>query len=193
MDKEKLNCFFCEKNVNDYTIELDCVICPTCLEEQKAEIKKMEDNRTQFYPEINKITDKIYLGNQDAARDKKLLKEMGITHVLVCAAFIKEFHPEDFVYKSIPIDDDIKQDITGYLKECIEFIENGQTVFLHCHAGVSRSASVTIAYLMWKERLKFNDAKEFVKTRRPSIFPNSGFETQLTKFEMSLINNNFLI
>jgi protein-tyrosine phosphatase len=186
-------CFFCSLPSQNLTDELDCMICPDCLIEQKQELKRLNDNRTTFYPEINQINEKVYLGNQDAARDKALLQELGITHVLVCAAFIEEYHQKDFVYKSIAIDDDPKQELISYLKECVEFIDNGDKVFIHCHAGVSRSASVVISYFMWKEKLTFNKAKELVKEKRRCIYPNSGFEIQLLKFENILAKNNFIL
>lgn len=40
---------------------------------------------------MNKIIDKLYLGNIKAASDIKMLKKAGITHVLQVAAGIKPF------------------------------------------------------------------------------------------------------
>jgi atypical dual specificity phosphatase len=52
-------------------------------------------------------------------------------------------------------------------------------VLIHCAAGISRSASFTIAYLMRKNGTGFQATLEFVRSKRKCIFPNSGFRIQL--------------
>jgi protein-tyrosine phosphatase len=56
---------------------------------------------------------------------------------------------------------------------------------------MSRSASIVIAYLMWKEHIKFKEAFDFVKEKRHSIEPNGGFIMQLKYFESLLNENNY--
>ena len=46
---------------------------------------------------------------------------------------------------------------------------------MHCYAGVSRSSSFVIGYLIGKYQLSFDQAKERVKKRRPCIHPGDGF------------------
>ena len=53
--------------------------------------------------------------------------------------------------------------------------ESKKRILLHCAAGVSRSASFTIAFLMKENKLSYEDAKEFVKSKRKCILPNTGF------------------
>ncbi|KAE8812548.1 Dual specificity protein phosphatase 4 [Hordeum vulgare] len=48
-------------------------------------------------------------------------------------------------------------------------------VFVHCCHGVSRSNSLVIAYLMWREGQSFDDAFQFVKAARGIANPNMGF------------------
>ncbi len=56
-------------------------------------------------------------------------------------------------------------------------------VLVHCYAGVSRSASVVIGYLMWKRGWGFQRAYDHVRKARPCISPNYGFKMQLQQFE----------
>ena len=58
-------------------------------------------------------------------------------------------------------------------------------------AGASRSATIVVAYLMWKEKMKYKDAMDFVKQKRFIIYPNLGFRDQLKKFEEELIKNEY--
>ncbi len=47
--------------------------------------------------------------------------------------------------------------------------------FRHCAAGVSRSASIVIAYYIKEKKMTFQEAYDFVKSKRNKIYPNSGF------------------
>ena len=60
-------------------------------------------------------------------------------------------------------------------------------------AGLSRSATIVIAYLMWSQKWKFADALDYVVKRRPLVCPNDGFQKQLKIFENLLINNFYNI
>ena len=106
---------------------------------------------------MNKITDKLFLGNIKAASDLKSLKANNITHVLQVAAGIKPFFPNDFQYKIINILDSQNQSIIRHFPGAIAFIkngiENGGGVLVHCYAGVSRSASCVIAFLMQEKNM----------------------------------------
>ncbi|PQQ14872.1 wall-associated receptor kinase-like 22 [Prunus yedoensis var. nudiflora] len=50
--------------------------------------------------------------------------------------------------------------------------EQGGRVFVHCCQGVSRSTSLVIAYLMWREGQSFDDAFQYVEVARGIADPN---------------------
>jgi len=68
--------------------------------------------------------------------------------------------------------------------------EEGRTqdvgVLVHCLAGVSRSVTVTVAYLMFALSLSLEDAYEFLRRIRPNIAPNFNFMGQLADFDQTL-------
>ena len=68
-----------------------------------------------------------------------------------------------------------------YLSENVE--RDGGKVLVHCKAGVSRSATVCIAYLMCCKSMTFEQAFEFVRAKRSIISPNISFMQQLIEFE----------
>jgi dual specificity MAP kinase phosphatase len=63
---------------------------------------------------------------------------------------------------------------------------SGGRVLVHCHAGVSRSATVCMAYVMKNLDYDLRSAYDFVKARRPCVSPNLHFMGQLLEFEKRL-------
>lgn len=56
-------------------------------------------------------------------------------------------------------------------------------VLVHCAQGMSRSGTICIGYLMWRERLSRETALAHVQQARPVVDPNEGFDLQLREFE----------
>lgn len=61
--------------------------------------------------------------------------------------------------------------------------ENNGRMLVHCNAGVSRSSTVCIAYLMTFLKLSFDSAFRLVKSKRECIRPNDGFLNQLKQLD----------
>ncbi|KAA8534260.1 hypothetical protein F0562_031777 [Nyssa sinensis] len=137
-----------------------------------------------FDKECSKVAEHIYLGGDAVARDRDILKQNGITHILNCVGFVcPEYFKADFMYRTLWLQDSPSEDITSILYDVFDYFEDvreqGGRVFVHCCQGVSRSTSLVIAYLMWREGQSFDDAFQYVKAARGIADPNMGFACQL--------------
>ncbi|XP_072301966.1 dual specificity protein phosphatase 10 [Eucyclogobius newberryi] len=144
--------------------------------------------------ELTPILPSLYLGNEQDAHDLRLLQRLNVGFILNVTTHLPLYHYDTglFVYKRLPATDSNKQNLRQYFEEAFEFIEEAQQagmgLLIHCQAGVSRSATIVIAYLMKHTWMTMTDAYKYVKTRRPIISPNLNFMGQLLEFEEDLNN-----
>ncbi|RVW21346.1 Protein-tyrosine-phosphatase MKP1 [Vitis vinifera] len=153
-------------------------------EQPQREFQLKKDKLAFFDKECSRIADHIYLGSDAVAKNRETLRQNGITHVLNCVGFVcPEYFKSDLVYKTLWLQDSPSEDITSILYDVFDYFEDvreqGGRVLVHCCQGVSRSNSLVIAYLMWREGQSFEDAFQYVKAARGVTNPNMGFACQL--------------
>nr|XP_046264210.1 dual specificity protein phosphatase 22-B [Scatophagus argus] len=135
---------------------------------------------------INKVLPDLYLGNFKDARDREQLARNNITHILSihdsAAPILQEM-----TYLCISAADLPTQNLTQHFKQSITFMHEsrlkGEGCLVHCLAGVSRSVTLVVAYIMTVTRLGWQEALAAVKVVRPCAGPNLGFQRQLQEFE----------
>ncbi|XP_064169144.1 dual specificity protein phosphatase 8-like isoform X1 [Anguilla rostrata] len=138
-----------------------------------------------------RILPHLYLGSQKDVLNKDLMAQNGITYVLNASNTCPK---PDFICESrfmrIPVNDNYCEKLLPWLEKTNDFIDKAKVsncrVIVHCLAGISRSATIAIAYIMKTMGLSSDDAYRFVKDRRPSISPNFNFLGQLLEFEKGL-------
>ncbi len=138
---------------------------------------------------MNKIIDGLYLGNLAGAEDTQQLQQNGVTHVLTAAKGLNPRHMNQFKWKRIEVLDHPEANLYSHFQTAVEFIREGLReggVYVHCFAGVSRSTSCVIAYLMTELEMTFHEALYFCRARRPIVCPNMGFVRQLQDFEKKI-------
>ena len=143
--------------------------------------------------DMDKITENIYLGNMYSAINIDNLKKEGIKKILSMADNSPKinYEEENITQKIIKILDIPNRNIIKYFGECLNFMDGEEKTLVHCKIGTSRSATIVIAYLIWKQKMNYEDAFNFVKTKRKRIGPNNGFKEQLKIFEDLIIKNNY--
>ncbi|KAJ1527410.1 hypothetical protein ONE63_007392 [Megalurothrips usitatus] len=136
----------------------------------------------------------LYLGSQDVTQDAELIKKHGITHILSLGVRVPSLpHCPNLSYNFVPAldlpDESIDTILCTTLPLMEEILRKGGCLYVHCNAGVSRSPTVVIAYLIAHRGLSYGEASALVKERRPSTNPNPGFVKQLLAFEDKLKKN----
>ena len=133
----------------------------------------------------------LYLGCRKVAANVAQLKNSGVTRVLNVTTETNECQRlGEFNYQQISVEDNHEVNMLQHLPLAFAFIEeariNGEKVLVHCHAGMSRSVTVIIAYLMKYHDHTLNSAYDHVKQQKSNISPNFSFLKQLLEFECSL-------
>ncbi|RXM93210.1 Dual specificity protein phosphatase 7 [Acipenser ruthenus] len=134
----------------------------------------------------------LYLGCAKDSTNLDVLGKYDIKYILNVTPNLPNMfeHDGEFKYKQIPISDHWSQNLSQFFPEAISFIDEARTqkcgILVHCLAGISRSVTVTVAYLMQKLNLSLNDAYDFVKRKKSNISPNFNFMGQLLDFERTL-------
>jgi hypothetical protein len=143
----------------------------------------------EFNPRENiaQITDRLFLSDLSSAECPTLLRRLHITRVIS----IVDKSDMPFVYAKhlkIMMQDSPKELISKYFNVTFNFIEQNTTgnTLVHCFAGVSRSATIVIAFIMRRYRWSFELSCEYVQNKRPQVQPNSGFWKQLKTFGLEL-------
>ncbi|XP_050998836.1 dual specificity protein phosphatase 13 [Acomys russatus] len=146
--------------------------------------------RTATLTHINEVWPNLFLGDAYAARDKSRLIQLGITHVVNVAAGkfqvdtgAKFYRGTPLEYYGIEADDNPFFDLSVHFLPVARYIKDAlntprSRVLVHCAMGVSRSATVVLAFLMIFENMTLVDAIQTVQAHR-DICPNSGFLRQL--------------
>ncbi|KAJ8042307.1 Dual specificity protein phosphatase 22 [Holothuria leucospilota] len=135
---------------------------------------------------MSEILPGIFLGSFRDCKDKDQMEKNHITHILAIHDNAKPII-EGKTYLCITASDKHNENILQYFEECILFIhqcrQSGGKVLIHCLAGISRSTTVTVAYLMTISDFNWYDCLRVVRHIRSVALPNFGFQKQLQEFE----------
>lgn len=129
------------------------------------------------------IVDNIYLGSAFNAANYNQLDNLGIQIIINITNEISNYFPAYFNYKQYPIYDDNTDSLLKYLDDSYRYIlENkDKKILVHCYAGASRSASVILYYLMKKNNISFEEAYDFIMTKRSIVNISNQYHDDLIK------------
>src|SRR6267142_665465 len=129
---------------------------------------------------MNQITDRLWLGDITDSTDEKAINENRIEAILSLLEpsqedyFLKGVKWENIERVRIPLADGVP-DQDGLIRRAIDVLndwqDKGYNTLVHCAAGISRSATITIAIIMKRMKLSWDEAEQYVKEHRPIINP----------------------
>uniref|UniRef100_A0A3B4BG69 Dual specificity protein phosphatase n=1 Tax=Periophthalmus magnuspinnatus TaxID=409849 RepID=A0A3B4BG69_9GOBI len=144
----------------------------------------------------DEVWPRLYIGDQQSAENREDLYKHRITHVLNAAHSKRKGQSEIYrrlqiEYMGIDARDSCDFDMSAHFQSAADFIHRalskGGKVLVHCHVGVSRSATLVLAYLMVKQNLTLVEAICAIKENR-GVIPNRGFLRQLIDLNKQLFN-----
>ncbi|ESO02621.1 hypothetical protein HELRODRAFT_161909 [Helobdella robusta] len=131
-----------------------------------------------------KVFDFLYLGGEDEAKDKNLIKKLGITHVINCASTYvctgsKYYGNTLQKYVEFEAEDEEDYNMLQHFNEAYEAIESAKDsqgkALIHCVMGINRSGVLAVAYTMVYKRWGPITAARFVKDARKRVLSNDAF------------------
>ena len=146
----------------------------------RAESHSVEHNVTQ-------ILEHLYLGGDDICDDRAMLLELNIGRIVNATSDSPNYFPDDFGYLHVDVPDEVDAVISNRFEDVSDFIAGAvsakRSCLVHCSAGMSRSATLVLAYLVRHVGMSLLDALSHTKARRPLVSPNPGFMGQLVELE----------
>ena len=186
--KDQALCLLCNK-AEVFKIFNEMSFCKTCFEtnvELLISYEEAQPVRASLPVEI--IPSKLYIGDKNSAVSISALRARDITQVIVAGKLLKTHLKEEGIkYLELPLDDALEEDIKSHFESSLDFIEKGEgATLVHCHGGISRSATIVTAFVMKSQDLGVDEALGYVKSKHSHAFPNSSFLRQLKEFELIL-------
>eukprot|EP00944_MAST-04C_sp_MAST-4C-sp1_P015379 g15379.t1 len=142
----------------------------------------------------------LYLGDRHDARDRSTFEDLGINFVINATPDIANYFEGETIngrpmrYINVDLVDAEGVDIMCHFARTNRFLMKckrlGGKALVHCRAGVSRSTSITCAFLMFNETWRLCDALDFCRKKRFIVDPNIDFRLQLALYEIFLFGKS---
>ncbi|ROI69451.1 Dual specificity protein phosphatase 26 [Anabarilius grahami] len=157
------------------------------------EIERLLSTGRAINCNADEVWPNLYIGNIDIAENCAEVRRCGFTHVLNCTHSSRHggkiYDGMGVTYMGIDAQDSPTYDMSAHFNNGAEFIHRalneGGKILVHCHVGISRSATLVLAYLMLKQNMTLVEAIKKVKDER-GIYPNQGFLRQLINLHIKL-------
>lgn len=131
-----------------------------------------------FLSQIAKITDTLYLSSFVGATEHNLTK-FNISCVITVCKEVPKVDSKNIESIKLEVVDRPTESLARYFDftadKINELANSKKSVLVHCVAGISRSATIVLAYLMKHLKMSLRDAHALVKSKRPFVSPDLFF------------------
>jgi hypothetical protein len=141
-------------------------------------------------PEPTLVLPGLYVADYAHASERKIVKELGITHLINCAdpglAVTNPSQGDTISYECLNAKDEEGYPILQLLPNIAPSIsatrEGGGAVMLYCFAGMNRSVVLALGYAAYSiSTEEFKDLFRRVLLKRPDMLTNTSFRHQLAR------------
>lgn len=143
-----------------------------------------------YFP-AKQIIPGLWIGSEGDSRSKSFVSRNDVALIVNATANIpfQDFGEDVDTYR-IPVNDSPMENevmlkhFPVVVLAIDDVLEHGNSVLVHCRAGMQRSAATVAAYLMWKRGMTANQAFEFInKKKHETFWPVPTFEVALRAWE----------
>ena len=142
----------------------------------------------------NEIIPNLWLGSRLAPINQQLIKDNNIKLIINCTKDIDYYVDPNVQTIRLAINDLNTDEANQILRESIDsltflidlYLKNNMGVLVHCYAGVQRSATVVLCYLIKYKHLQLQMAKTIMKDKRSIVFfPYPTFDNFINKYSLT--------
>ncbi|CAF0956700.1 unnamed protein product [Adineta steineri] len=142
---------------------------------------------------MTEILPHIFVGNVHDAQNVDRLNEKGITHIINSTPDLPCCWDKQYKYIRVDVLDLPSQNIRKHFDKAIEFIDEAlykktNNVLVHCSAGISRSPTLVLAYMIKKYHMTLEEAFNKMRQLRQIVDPNVSFIIQLRDWETKCLS-----
>ena len=133
---------------------------------------------------IFKIEDHLFLSGYQGAKNRCILKEKNIKHIINLTAHkCSNVHEDLVTHSSFSFADHENFNLNDHLDSVIDIIqekvEAKENVLVHCQKGISRAPSIIMGFLIKKRNFTYEQSLKYVQKKNPKSYPNWGFLVHL--------------
>jgi protein-tyrosine phosphatase len=154
----------------------------------------LKNRMSRIGDNANIIIPRLWLGNKNAAADATFLQDNNIRAVFNCTKTLP--FEESVLHKyRVPVDDNLEpQEIKNMqdwapeaVLRVVQEYKHGNSILIHCHAGMQRSAALMAMTLIALTRQPADSVMSYIRSKRPiAFFPAANFDRSIRGFEKQL-------
>jgi len=131
----------------------------------------------------------IYLGSEENALDVNFMNSEKITTVLSIQSWEIQKKMTGVKYEFVQANDNSEMNLKCKFEYICDFLKKheNERVLVHCQAGISRSATACLAYLMKEKNMSLDRSFNELRKRREIVSPNFSFLGQLKSWEREIM------
>jgi protein-tyrosine phosphatase/rhodanese-related sulfurtransferase len=135
----------------------------------------------------------LYQGSEWTSKNYRILDTLQIEYVLNVTEETDNFYKKHYTYLKLELSDFPENDLVPLFTNACRFIDYAQNlnskVLVHCLRGVNRSTAVVLAYLIYINHWRLEQAYDFLKRKYQYMKPNIVLLARLIKFEESILGS----